>query len=229
MQLETPKLLQELNPGCPEGVSSQIPARAVGVSLGIWQQQGDEVPPEVGCGRERGRGDTSSLLAQLPSPKEGLSIQLDQPRLISGIMWYSPSLGSNPASSPGRPAALPTARRGAQPHFTSPLVPPGKVGAAQQHSHHAANLPSPSSPEVGAGGGPRMLHAWGHMGVWGRIPTCAGSLQVSSPQMGGWRSPSSLSLDPAPSCQILHSPPCPEAAPGSGHAEGTPSGQPSPA
>lgn len=72
-----------------------------------------------------------------------------------------PLLGSNPASPLRQPAALPSAHRGAQPPFASPLVPPGKAGAAQQHPHHTANLPSPSSSEVGAGGGPRMLRAWG--------------------------------------------------------------------
>lgn len=103
-------------------------------------------------------------------------------------MWssrmLSPSLGSNPASPPGQPAALPAARRGAQPHFPSLPVPPGKAGAAQQHRHHAANLPAPSSLEVGVRGESRILHAWGH--VCGRVTagilSPAGRMQVSISQ-----------------------------------------------
>lgn len=73
---------------------------------------------------EDGRGlhwHVSCLPAQLPGPMEGLSSQLDQSVFILGTRWsswmLSPSLGTNPASRLGQPAALPTTPRRAQPHF----------------------------------------------------------------------------------------------------------------
>lgn len=140
-----------------------------------------------------------------------------------------PSLGTNPASPLGQPAALPTTPRRAQPHFAplSFLLGRQELLSSVPISLHTSQVLLCQRQVQGVD--PRCCMTATTFVAWRDSPPIPSHCRHTLPILGGCRSSSPLPPDPTLFLQILHSPSHPEAAPSSGHPKGTPSGQPSPA
>lgn len=184
------------------------------------------MPPKVGCRTKQGWTDGYCLQHNSPAPQRGRAASWTSPYLF----WEQggPAGCSAPRWGPAQPP-LPITHRGAQSHLAPLLILLGgqELLSSVPISLHTSQvlLCQRQVQEVD----PRCCSGWDHIRGMEGSPCTPSHCRHTPPILGGCRPSSPLPPDPTLFFQILHSPSHPEAAPRSGHPEGTSSGQPSPA